>query len=176
MNYLVVSCSLHPDSRSRLLAKRVRDRLRGAGAAVEFLDLADIEMPFCDGDSAYASEVVAGLAAKVEAADGILLAVPIYNFDINAAAKNLVELTGRAWTGKVVAFACAAGGQASYMSIMAVANSLMLDFRCHIVPRFVYATGDAFQGDELTDPDLVARLDQLADGLAKVTGALRENP
>ena len=32
----------------------------------------------------------------------------------------------------------------SYMSVMAYANSLMLDFRCVIIPRFVYATGSAF--------------------------------
>ena len=76
--------------------------------------------------------------------DGIVVATPIYNYDASAAAKNLVELTGRAWQNKVVGFLCAAGGDGSYMSIMALANSLMLDFRCVIVPRFVYATGGAF--------------------------------
>ena len=99
--------------------------------------------------------------------------VPIYNYDINAAAKNLIELTGRNWLGKVVGFACAAGGQGSYMSIMSVANSLMLDFRCHIVPRFVYSTGSAFQGNSITDPEIHERTKELSDDICRITEALR---
>ena len=41
---------------------------------------------------------------------------------------NLVELTGRLWENKVVGFLCSAGGPGSYMSIMGLANSLMLDY------------------------------------------------
>lgn len=43
----------------------------------------------------------------------VLVAAPIYNFDVSAAIKNLVEQTGRAWTDKVVGFLCSAGGRAS---------------------------------------------------------------
>jgi hypothetical protein len=60
------------------------------------------------------------------------------------------------------------------MAVMAVANSLMLDFRCHIVPRFVYATGDAFQGDDIEDEDVRDRLKKVADELRRVTEALRD--
>lgn len=48
----------------------------------------------------------------------VLLAVPIYNYDGNAAAKDLIELTGGTWEDKIAGFACAAGGASSYMSIM----------------------------------------------------------
>ena len=60
----------------------------------------------------------------------------------------MIELTGSSWEDKIVGFLCAAGGTTSYMSVMAYANSLMLDFRCVIIPRFVYATGNAFDDDE----------------------------
>ena len=68
--------------------------------------------------------------------DAIVVAVPIYVYDTNAAIKNFVDLSGRAWTDKPVGFLCAAGGPSSYMAILGLANSLMLDFRCLIVPRF----------------------------------------
>ena len=135
MNYLVISCSLNPDSRSKILAESVRDNIKNISADVSFLDLAEEDIPFCDGAEAYSKPITEKLVESINKADGIVLCVPIYNYDINAAAKNLIELTGRNWFGKVVGFACAAGGQGSYMSIMSVANSLMLDFRCHIVPR-----------------------------------------
>ena len=68
-------------------------------------------------------------------------------YDLNAAAKNFIELTGRAWTNKVVGFICAAGGKGSYMSVTSFMNSLMLDFRCIIIPRFVYTDASGFDDD-----------------------------
>ena len=173
MNYLVVSCSLNPDSRSKILAKSVRDNIQNLSQNVNFIDLAEEEIPFCDGAEAYSNPTAGKLIEEVQKADGIILCVPIYNYDINASAKNFIELTGRNWFQKVVGFACAAGGQGSYMSVMSVANSLMLDFRCHIVPRFVYATGSAFQGDTITDPEIIERLNELSDDVYRVTEALR---
>ena len=84
-----------------------------------------------------------------------MIATPIYNYNVSSSAKNLVELTGKAWTDKVVGFLCAAGGRGSYMGCMGLANSLMLDFRSLILPRFVYATGDPFAGEQnQRDPKL----------------------
>jgi FMN reductase len=85
----------------------------------------------------------------------------------------MIELTGSSWEDKIVAFLCAAGGMSSYMSVMAYANSLMLDFRTVIIPRFVYATGDAFDGDQLVDQKIEKRVQQVADDLIRFTTALR---
>ena len=59
------------------------------------------------------------------------------------------------------------------MSVMAYANSLMLDFRCVIIPRFVFATGDSFDGDNLIDKKIVRRIETVADELVRFTKALR---
>jgi len=96
-----------------------------------------------------------------------MLATPVYNYDVSAAAKNMVELTGSAWEDKVVGFLCAAGGMGSYMSVMSFANSLMLDFRCLIIPRFVYATGDSFTGDKVTDTKVAKRIGHVAAELVR---------
>jgi FMN reductase len=85
----------------------------------------------------------------------------------------MVELTGKVWEEKVVGFLCAAGGASSYMSVMAFANSLMLDFRTIIIPRFVYATGDAFDGDKLADKKVAQRVEDAAQELIRFTKALR---
>ena len=59
------------------------------------------------------------------------------------------------------------------MSVMSVANSLMLDFRSFILPRFVFATGKAFDQDNaLVDPEVQQRLADLTDRLVRVTEAL----
>jgi FMN reductase len=85
----------------------------------------------------------------------------------------MIELTGSAWEDKIVGFLCAAGGHASYMSVMAYANSLMLDFRCVIIPRFAFAIGDAFAGEHISDKKITQRIEQVADELVRFTKALR---
>src|SRR4051812_11400730 len=171
--YLVVSTSGNPDSNSRRMGKIAHDALRRADVDCEWLDISELGLPLCDADACYAQPAAQGVNRAIKAADGILLATPVYNYDVSAAAKNLVELTGSSWEEKIVGFLCAAGGMSSYMSVMAFANSLMLDFRCVIIPRFVYATGRAFDGDDLKDKEVGERIEELAGELVRFTKALR---
>lgn len=164
---LIVSSSLNSDSNSRLLAREAQRVLESEGAPVRWLDLRDFPLPLCDAGPSYTHPNVARVGELLRAADTILVATPIYNYDGTAAIKNLIELTGDAWEDKVVGFLCAAGGMSSYMSIMSLANSLMLDFRSLIVPRFVYATGSAFSGDAIVDPEIQQRVADLARTAAR---------
>jgi NAD(P)H-dependent FMN reductase len=173
MSLLILSASLNSDSNSRILAREAERVLVAEGQAVTFLDLRDLPLPLCDGEKAYDDANVLKADALVAHADGILIATPIYNYDANAAVKNFVELTGDAWENKVVGFLCASGGPGSFMSIMGLANSLMLDFRCLIVPRFVFALGGAFAEDKITDSKILARVDECARMLAKLAVALK---
>ena len=93
----------------------------------------------CDATKCYEDPQVRELGIRISKSAGIILALPIYNYSVGASAKNLIELTGAAWARKPVSFLCSAGGQSSYMAVMGLANSLMLDFRSYILPRFVYA-------------------------------------
>jgi FMN reductase len=49
----------------------------------------------------------------------------------------------------------------------------MLDFRCVIVPRFAFATSDAFNGERISDKKIDDRIKQVADELVRFTKALR---
>jgi NAD(P)H-dependent FMN reductase len=171
MNILILSCSLNPSSRSRILANEAARLLREKDAQVRLIDLRDHPLPMCDGEDCDPS-AIGPLRDAIASADAILMAVPIYNYDVNAAAKNIVELTGSAWKEKIVGFMCAAGGHGSYMSVMSLANSLMLDFRCLIVPRFLYATGDAFDGESVTST-VRDRLRRLCDETLRLSKAIK---
>lgn len=138
-----------------------------------WLDIRDLDLPLCDADKCYNMPAAQKLNQAIESADGILIAAPVYNYDVAAAAKNMIELTGSSWEEKIVGFLCAAGGTSSYMAVMAYANSLMLDFRTIIIPRFVYATSDAFEDDKVADKKVVSRIEQVADELVRFTQALR---
>ena len=170
MNLLILCTSLNPSSKSRLLAEAASAALTTEGVEHTTLDLRDLPLPLCDGGAAYGHPNTAKAGEIIKAADGIIIASPIYNFDVNAALKNLIELTGKgAWANKTVAFLNSAGGHSSYMSVMAVANSLMLDFRCVIVPRFVYATPADFDDTGISNDGVRDRVAACALATAELT-------
>lgn len=169
---LILSTSLHSASRSRLLAKLAQNQLNTNSDcdSVRLIDLAQLPLPLCDGEGSYQDANVLKLNQLVAESDGFLIAGPIYNYDLGAAAKNMIELVGKQMADKPVGFLCAAGGQGSFMAPMSFAASLMLDFRCLVVPRFVYATGSDFHGNEIGNPEIAGRIQHLCDQLTGLAG------
>jgi FMN reductase len=171
--YVVISTSGNSESNSRIMGRVAFAHLQKHKADCEWVDISSLDLPLCDADKCYLNPAAQKLQKTIEAADGIIIAAPVYNYDVSAAAKNMIELTGSAWEDKVVGFLCAAGGMNSYMSVMAYANSLMLDFRTVIIPRFVYATSDAFDGEKLIDKKVEKRVHEVTAELIRFTSALR---
>ena len=169
--HLIVSCSLNKNSKSKILANYASTLYN---QEVKFLDLQTMDLPFCDGDSCYDNPKVKELSNLVKESKSIIIASPIYMYDLNAAAKNFMELTGRAWTKKVVGFICAAGGKGSYMSVTSYMNSLMLDFRCIIVPRFVYTDGSGFDENYNIKSNIKERIRELVDQITLLSSNIED--
>ncbi len=169
----IIATSLAGDSRSQLLARESARRLQGAGTAHTLVDLREHPLPFAGSDAGWGDPTAKRLRERLAPTTHLLFAVPIYNYDVNAAAKNFVELMGKdLLSGKAVGFLCSAGGQGSYMSVLGFANSLMLDFRCWIVPRFLYVTEDFTDANgDVSDPEIDRRIDGLLADLQRVTAA-----
>ena len=173
MKYSVLSCSLRKDSRSAIMAKYAFERLQQSNYDTSYHNLSNYDLPICDAGDCYSHPKVLELSQEIKSTDGIIFATPVYNFNVSASAKNLLELTGESWNEKVVGFICAAGGRGSYMAVMSFANSLMLDFRCVIIPRFVFATDKVFNGDQIIEPAIRERIEELCQNLVRFTKALR---
>lgn len=148
---VVLATSESPSSGSQTLAR----------SPIEILTRGNVTAKLVD---ARESPESASVHAALLEATHVVFAVPIYNFGVNAIAKRWVEEAGGALEDKVVGFLCKAGGHRSYMSVLGFANALMLDFRCWIVPRFVYATDVDFT-DAQPDAALIERLELFATEL-----------
>ena len=171
MKVIVLSTSLNPGSKSRVMAWEALERLKAFGAEADFLDIQEFPLPPAGTNHSWDDPNVKAVTERIGKADAILMAVPIYTYDVNAAAKNLVELSGESWEGKAVGFICAAGGMGSYMAVMGLANSLMLDFRCLILPRFVYATKESWSGMQF-DEKIKSRITELCREIIRISKAL----
>ena len=142
---------------------------------VEFFNLQENPLPMCDGDECYDLPEVLDFRKKIKNAEGIIMAIPVYNFNASSGAKNIVELGGSMLYDKTFGFLCAAGGRNSYMSVMSLANSLMLDFRCYIIPKFVFATKNDFEEDKIVNSDTKSRIKELGSELIRVSSALSKD-
>jgi chromate reductase, NAD(P)H dehydrogenase (quinone) len=161
MNFTILSTSLSPDSRSRALAHLASKRLTAQGHTVTFLDLRDSPLPAFDDDAVYTHPAVQPYREAIFNADGVLIALPVYNWATGSGAKNLIELTGShsttrglsaVWFDKVVTFLVAGGLMHSYVAHHPLAVGLMTDFKCILNPYHVYAIGSDWNGDELVSP------------------------
>ena len=141
-------------------------------AATRPWDLREIELPFCDDGDCYSDPNVIALRKRIDAAATVTLATPIYNYEVGGATRNLIAVTGKTWTEKVIGFLCAAGGAGSYMSVMGMVGSMMLDFRCVVVPRFVYAQRRSFTDGRIDDDAVRERIESLGSELVRFHAAL----
>ena len=139
---------------------------------VELFNLQDNPLPMCDGDDCYDLPEVLDFREKIKNVEGIIMAIPVYNFNVSSGAKNIIELGGSMLYDKTFGFLCAAGGRNSYMSVMSLANSLMLDFRCYIIPKFVFATKSEFEEEKIVNSDIKSRIKELGSELIRVSKAL----
>jgi len=164
----IIATSLDPDSRSQILARAALEVAKQREISASFIDLRKFDVPLSGTVASWESADAEHIRRILKPASHIVFAVAIYNFDVNAAAKNIVELMGSdVFEDKTIGFICAAGGRSSYMSILGFANSLMLDFRCWIAPRFVYATGEDFEKDAIKSPEIAKRIEDLIDDLLR---------
>lgn len=163
----IIATSLNEGSKSQELARLFQKQLGEVSS--ELIDLRELDLPFSGTNEGWSSTEAAKLKESVERASHVVFAVPIYCYDVNSAAKNVIELIGSAFTKKVVGFLCAAGGDSSYMSVMGFANHLMLDYRSVIVPRFVYATDQSWNADGSLKEEIQERLIVLREDLVSIT-------
>ena len=177
MKIAIISSSLNKKSHSLILSEYAKKLLESSNIDVQLINMKDYSLPLCCAEEAFNDANVLKIKSILTPVDSIIFSTPIYNYEVNAVLKNLLDLTGDAWKEKLVGMMCSAGGNNSYMALMGFANSLMLNFRCIIIPRFVYASKDVFDNveKEINDPNIKNRIKELCDTTIKLTRALIKN-
>ena len=94
--YLVISTSGNSESNSRMMGRVAFQHLEKQGADCEWIDISSLDLPLCDADKCYLNPAAQNLQKTIAGADGMIIAAPVYNYDVSAAAKNMIELTGSA--------------------------------------------------------------------------------
>lgn len=182
LRMIIISTSLSPGSKSRILAYEAQSYLVTRGMEVRFIDMKEQALPDFDHNTCYEHESVSHLTNQLAWAQGIVLSTPVYNWNSSGVLKKVIENTGtndtgrkcRAWEDKVVTFLCSGGIPQSYMAYLSFANSLMLDYKCIINPHFVFAVEDDFSEEGIENEKIEARLKRVMDIAIELTDRLKD--
>lgn len=182
MNIALLNANLLPGGKPGRLSETLAALFADGGHDARVFSLSEWDLPACDGGACYKHEKTIALTAELAKAEALVLVAPVYNYDLNAAAKNLIELTGCSWKGKAVGLVCTAGAEKSYLSPLGFMNSLSTDYRCLVSPRYVYATRADFNADNTLPEEgeirrrlafLAKELPVLAEAAAKIAAMER---
>jgi len=99
MKILAFAASLRKDSYNARLLSIAIDRAREAGATVDHAEFSEFDVPLYNGDLNASIGMPPGaqeFIRRIEAADGIMIASPEYNFSLPGTLKNLIDWVSRA--------------------------------------------------------------------------------
>ena len=140
------------------MAKLCEGSLATKGIITDFISLKERRLDAFDAHSVYDSKNYRELTDLVAAAQGLVLASPIYNWGFSSELKKFIEYVGSTDDArttplfdKTISLVGAAGLPHSYMAFGSLANSLMMDFKCIINPYMIYVHNRHWEGEILVN-------------------------
>ncbi|WP_134704373.1 NADPH-dependent FMN reductase [Ammoniphilus sp. YIM 78166] len=165
-------------SKTRVVVQNLLEEIKkdNADIEVQFLDLKEYDVQFCDGrDPATYTGDTKKVIDLVSSADFYVIGTPIFQGSMTGALKNLFDLIPpQVFRNKVMGFVATGGTYQHYLVIENQLKPIAGYFRAFVAPGYVYAHNDHFnKQNELTDPDVVERVKQLAQEVVHMQRALK---
>ncbi len=127
---LIIKSSLKPDSLSAKLADNAIEMLKQEkDIAIEVLDLREVKLEFCDDrDLENYNEDMQKAYKQVGAADGYLIAMPVYCYSMSGVLKNFLDICCEGMNKKPFGLLIASGGlRGTYSAAGDVSKVLMYE-------------------------------------------------
>ena len=99
------------------------------------------------------------LSNLINNTDNIIIGMGVHCYSINDSLKILLDNCFEGANDKFFGIICAAGGERSYLSTMHLTQICMNEWRMIQLPRIVYATKKDFVNNQITDKEVLKRLD-----------------
>ena len=179
MKILCISSGLAPESRSEQLAKLCVTTLLDKGVDTDFISLKDFRLDPFDPHTIFETSNYRELTKRVIAAEGLVLASPVYNWGFSSELKKFIEYVGSTdetrttpLFDKTITLVCSAGLPHSYMAFTPLATSLMMDFKCIINPYTVYVHNRQWEHGVL-QKEAKARVEKSMFVMTEITALLQ---
>ena len=150
---------------------------QGTPVTTSLLHLGDHRISFADGRplSSFPDDTEA-VVQQVMAADMYLIATPIFRASFTASLKNLLDLIPvEGLMGKVCGLIGMGASDHHFLAIDTQLRPVLAWFGAHLVPGGVYLQSRHFQDGQLADPEAIAGLKALVDGVIAMHQAAAQN-
>ncbi|PKR83824.1 NADPH-dependent FMN reductase [Heyndrickxia camelliae] len=142
---------------------------------VTLLDLADYKVEFSDGrnffeyegDTKYVAETIMG-------ADAIIIGTPVFQASIPGTLKNIFDLLPvNAFRDKVVSMLVTAGTPKHYLMVEQQLKPILAYMKAQIVQTYVFIEEKDFYRKEITNDDVLFRMERLVEDTVVLTETYR---
>ncbi|MFD2759706.1 NADPH-dependent FMN reductase [Lentibacillus juripiscarius] len=144
-------------------------------AEVTLLDLADYDIPFSDGRNYLEYEGDAGYVTQtLMEADAIIIGTPIFQASIPATLKNIFDLLpDSAFRDEVVSILVTAGSAKHYLIAEQQLKPILTYMKAQIVQTYVFIEERDFYRKEITNEDVLYRIERLVEDTVVLTETYR---
>ncbi|SFP52911.1 NADPH-dependent FMN reductase [Salibacterium halotolerans] len=141
---------------------------------VTLLDLAEYDVQFSDGRHHLDYDGDTGYVVRtMMEADAVIIGTPVFQASIPGTLKNLFDLLpGDGFSGKVVSMLVTAGSAKHYLIAEQQLKPILGYMKAEIVQGYVFIEEKNFYQKQITDDDVLFRIDRLVEDTAFRTGVL----
>jgi FMN reductase len=138
---------------------------------IEVVDLAEYDVQFSDGRNYMEYEGDTGFVTKtIMDADAIIIGTPIFQASIPATLKNIFDLLPvNAFRDKVVSILVTAGSAKHYLIVEQQLKPILSYMKAQIVQTYVFIEEADFYRKEITNEDILYRIDRLVEDTVVLT-------
>lgn len=138
---------------------------------VTLIDLADYTMQFSDGrDYRMYEGDTKYIAETIMEADAIIMGTPVFQASIPATLKNVFDLLPvNAFRDKIVSVLVTAGSSKHYLMVEQQLKPILAYMKAQIVQTYVFIEEKDFYRQEITNDDVLFRLERLVEDTVDLT-------
>lgn len=109
MKITIIQPSLRKDSYTYKLCKKIEIILQQKGMQVDFIDLREKDLQFCDGREIHEYNTwIQDQYSIMKESELIIMGFPVYHYEVSGVLKNFLDICGDAMTEKKIAFVVSA--------------------------------------------------------------------
>jgi NAD(P)H-dependent FMN reductase len=156
--------SLRTGSHTRKALEVALGGVRQAGGEVEVVDLGQLNLPFFDDGPSRQSPEAVRFVGIVKAADGLLIATPVYHDSYSGVLKNALDFLYEELSDKVAALIAVGGGRVGQGQALEHLRAVFRETSTWVIPRQVAVPQSKAAFDEQGQPqdkELATRLSAL---------------
>jgi len=160
----IVQSSLRVNSNTSIVCKLFEEKAKKSGLEVEYIDLREIELEFCNGKdlSEYSSDLQKSYKI-MEESETIIFGMPVYQYTMSGVLKNFIDICGWALKWKKIWVIVNAGWPNCYMASRDLFDALYYEYATLNLSPTPYSWTMDFKDWELVNSKVIEKLDELIE-------------